>query len=122
LQFYYGLALCFDDQLDAALLQLTDALRQQVEMGDILGLSLTLLAFAAVAQRQGQAERAARFCGAVTSLYERTGIVMVPVARAIYERELASVRAQLDGARFNAAFANGQTMTIPEAVAYALDV
>jgi predicted ATPase len=120
-RFYLGTALCFAGHPDAALLQLTEALRQQAEMGDILGLSLTLLAFAAVAQRQGQAERAARLCGAVTSLHEQAGIVMVPVARAIYERELASVRAQLDVSTFNAAFAHGQTMTTPEVVAYALD-
>jgi hypothetical protein len=57
----------------------------------------------------------------VTSLHEQAGIVMVPVARAIYERELASVRAQLNVSTFNGAFAHGQTMTTPEVVAYALD-
>jgi tetratricopeptide (TPR) repeat protein len=120
-QFYLGTALAFAEQLDAALEQLRDALRLQAEAGDQLGLSFTLLAFAAVANRQGQAERAACLCGAVTRLHQQTGIVMAPVPRAIYEREIAAVRAQLDEATFAAAFAHGQTLTTAEAVAYALE-
>ncbi len=38
-----------------------------------------------------------------------------------FERNLASVKEQLDGATFEAAWAEGQAMSLEEAIAYAME-
>lgn len=45
-----------------------------------------------------------------------------PVRDPLYQRSLASVRTALDEATFAQAWAEGQAMTLDEAVAYALTV
>jgi predicted ATPase/transcriptional regulator with XRE-family HTH domain len=120
-QFYLGTALCFAGLLDDAAAQLAAALEEEVRKGNQLGISMTLLACAALAHRQGRAERAACLCGAVVTAHERAGIVMVPVARAIYARELGAVRAQLDEDTFHYAFARGREMSLADAVAFATE-
>jgi tetratricopeptide (TPR) repeat protein len=119
--FYLGTALCFAGDLDGALVSLTESLQLYQEMGNRLVISLDLLAFAAVAHRQGRVDRSARLCGAATSLHAVTGIVLAPGVQALYEQEVALVRAQLDSPAFDAAFAEGAQLTMSEAVELALD-
>jgi DNA-binding CsgD family transcriptional regulator len=72
-----------------------------------------------LAAAQGQFERAARLYGGERAVREATGaIVLGDVAR--FERELAVVRAVLGEARFTAAVAEGQAMTLERAVDDAL--
>ncbi|MGH9174055.1 MAG: tetratricopeptide repeat protein, partial [Vicinamibacterales bacterium] len=122
LQFYLGTALCLAEQPAAALTELSSAIRLQAEMGDKLGTSLTLLAFAAAAHRLGQPDRAARLCGAVINLHEQFGMAMVPTTRLIYDREVAVVRAQLGDILFETEFNRSRELTLDEAVTYALTI
>jgi hypothetical protein len=81
-----------------------------------------LAGLARAAAAQGQPERAARLFAAVPVPYRARGPVLVEAAdRAEFDREVASVRAQLGEAAFAAAWAAGQAMTTEQAVAYALD-
>lgn len=80
---------------------------------------------AGVATRYGQAERAARLFGIADALSEKTGAgVSWPVLRSLNgslnERDLAITREMLDREAFGAAWEEGRTMTIEQAVAYAL--
>jgi predicted ATPase/class 3 adenylate cyclase len=75
---------------------------------------------AAVAGATDRAARAARLLGAAATVRHETGEVRYPPDRAAYERDLASVRAQLDDVAFAAAWAQGQAMSLEQAVAYAL--
>jgi hypothetical protein len=47
-------------------------------------------------------------------------VPMPPVARADYERDVAIARTELDEVTWNPAWAEGQAMTLEQAVAYAL--
>jgi predicted ATPase len=117
--FYLGMARCFAGELDLALAALAESLDHREHNGDKLGLSLTLLGFAAVAHRQGQLDRAARLSGAALMLQAAQHITMAPTVQVIYEREIQTVRDQLDPTTFATAFTDGQTMSAAMAVAYA---
>jgi predicted ATPase/class 3 adenylate cyclase len=90
--------------------------------GDETGSARLLEGFASLAATQGQAERAARLLGAAEAGrrvidFERR----LPLARGWYGRELTSVRAALDEATLEAAWAAGRAMTLEQAIAYALE-
>jgi hypothetical protein len=64
--------------------------------------------------------RAAQLYAAAAALRETLGAPVAPADRAGYERRVAAVRACLGEEGFAAAWAEGQTMTLHEAVALAL--
>ena len=102
-----------------------DLLRESVgllaALRDTWSLLYGVLGLAGVAGRQGSPERAARLFGAAEALREKTGAVPAfPATQALYERDLASVRARLDSETFAAASAEGRAMTLEESVAEAL--
>jgi non-specific serine/threonine protein kinase len=69
----------------------------------------------------GQPERAARLWGAWEAALERIGAFPQPADKPEFDRISAAVRAQLDEATFEAAWAEGRKMTLEQAVAYALE-
>ncbi|HEU5099031.1 MAG TPA: LuxR C-terminal-related transcriptional regulator, partial [Roseiflexaceae bacterium] len=77
---------------------------------------------AGVAGAWRQASRAARLFGAAEALREVAGIPLPPVLRADYERDIATVHAQLDEASFAAAWAAGRALPLEQAIAEALRV
>jgi len=66
-------------------------------------------------------EKAAQLLGAAESLREQIGYRLEPLPRAEYEEAIVQLRAQLDPAVFEAAWAEGQAMTEAEVVISALD-
>ena len=81
--------------------------------------SLTWLA--ATAAIQGQPVRAARLFGAAEALREAMGTAIhFSSNRALYEQMVATARAALPSATFDALWAAGRAMTLEHAVAYAL--
>ena len=73
-----------------------------------------------VAAARQQPERAARLFGA--AIEDNTLIsVMEPAEQADTERCIAAARAQLDETVFAVAWAEGQAMTLEQAIAYALE-
>ncbi len=120
--FYLGTSLCFAGQFEAALVRLTESLQLKRDNGDKYGVFYTLLGFAAVAVRLGQAERSAMLCGSVSSILELTGLIMTPAVQSIYYRETRLIQDQMSSNQFDAAFAFGRQMTPDEAVRFALDV
>jgi hypothetical protein len=64
--------------------------------------------------------RAARLFGATESFYSLLRFLMSPLERRIHERDLAAARAALGEEAFSALRAEGQAMTIEQAVEYAL--
>jgi predicted ATPase/DNA-binding SARP family transcriptional activator len=75
---------------------------------------------AAVVVAQGHAEEAARLFGAAEALREAIQSPMAPNERADYDREVASVRALLTEAAFDAAWAEGRAMLLAQILAWAL--
>ncbi len=69
-----------------------------------------------MAVRQGQPERAARILGAMEALEAD----MFHAHRREYERAIATARAHIEQSEWEAAWAEGQAMTLEQAIAYAL--
>jgi predicted ATPase/class 3 adenylate cyclase len=80
-----------------------------------------LSSLAAVAHADGHAERAARLLAAAATVREAAGIHAVPSWQEDTERLDAAVRADLSADVFATAWAEGQAMTMDQAMAYALD-
>ena len=88
------------------------------------GLTRFLIGLAGIAGWQGQPERAARLFGAVLPSAEATaphGEPFYPAHQRELDRDLAAARAQLDDTTWEAAWAEGQAMSLEQAVAYALE-
>src|SRR5215212_8082770 len=75
---------------------------------------------ASLAGSQGKATRSARIWGAAEALREAIGTILSPFERHLYGPYLSAARAQLDEAAWEAAWAGGRTMTMEEAIEYAL--
>ena len=74
-----------------------------------------------LAGAQGDAVRAAQLCGAAEALHEATGYPRDPTSYAEMEPYLASGRSQIHEAVWEEAWEVGRTMTLEEAVSYALE-
>jgi predicted ATPase len=118
------------DDLKGAVTLLAESLALRHEIGDVGGIAWCLEKFAEIALTTGQAasatrrdedfRRAARLFGVAEALRAPSGSVIDLVDQPEYERQLATVHTQLDDADFGAAWAEGQAMTLEQAVAYAL--
>ncbi len=76
--------------------------------------------FAFIAEAQEQLSRAARLLGAAEALRENTRLPMTLYERPEYEQHLTAVREQMGEAAFAAAWAEGRTLTMEQAMEYAL--
>jgi tetratricopeptide (TPR) repeat protein len=77
--------------------------------------------FACLAGAQGDAVRAAQLRGAAEALHEATGYPRDPTSYAEMEPYLASGRSKIHEAEWAKAWEEGRTMTLEEAVSYALE-
>jgi hypothetical protein len=81
----------------------------------------SLAGLAGVAGGAWQPARAAQLLGAAESIRKSTGASLTPVDRTVFDRYAATIRAQLNEAHFSAAWAEGEAMTLEQAIAYALN-
>lgn len=91
------------------------------ELGDKLIAAESLEGLACAAGARGEAERSARLFGAARTLREAVGYFHTPIERALREPYLVVVRSRLDEVVWQAAFAEGQLMTLEDAIKYGLD-
>jgi non-specific serine/threonine protein kinase len=94
------------------------ALRQM--LGDRKGMVSPLSGLAELAMRHGEPVRSVRLYGACNALRREFGFPIAPEARERYDQNVAALREQLGRADFEAAWAMGESMTMDQAVAYAL--
>jgi predicted ATPase/transcriptional regulator with XRE-family HTH domain len=118
-RFYLATALCLNGQLDEARDIYLDLLQLHEEIDDRSELSLTLLGFAAVAHRQGDAHRSAILCGAVDAILLSSRIALPPAVTALYDHEVSLVLQQIDPTTFAQAFEEGHAMTVEDAIRFA---
>ena len=81
-----------------------------------------LIGLAAVATHRDHLRRAAKLYGASEALREAAGLSLKPLAKHAYDYEgyLATVRAGLGEPDFDAAWSEGRTMSLDQAIEYAL--
>jgi predicted ATPase/DNA-binding SARP family transcriptional activator len=94
--------------------------RQMFEIGAKHQALSGMASLAGPLSKLGEPEKAARLLGASTLLLVELGAEFEPVNRPFITEYTADVRAQLDEATFEAAWAEGQAMTLEQAVAYVL--
>jgi len=70
--------------------------------------------------RQRQPRRAVRLLAAMERYREQSGINRSPIDHPRYTQDVATARAQLDEATFDAAWAEGRAMSLDQASAEAL--
>ena len=107
-------------KLEEAQARQGESLKLFEEVGDKDGLTECLERFAMLANANANFRRAAQLFGAASVLRKETGTSLMPAERAEYDSELSATRAQLDVATFEAAWAEGQAMTLEQAIACAL--
>lgn len=98
-----------------------DSLMHYGDIGDKRNSAFGLERLACLASVQGQAERAARLFGAAQTLRQGDGMPLPPVDQEHYAQYLALVRAKLDPASLAARWAEGEVLSIDQAITYALD-
>ena len=95
------------------------AIRQRIS--HIFGITYSLNALAELAVLQGKAKQAVRLFSAIEGSYKRWAPGHPPVERAKHEHAIAATRAQFDEATFNSLWAEGQTITIEQAITLAME-
>jgi predicted ATPase/DNA-binding XRE family transcriptional regulator len=109
-----------DDGRTEALLR--ESVGLSAALRDTWALDYGLVGLAGVRARRGDPERAARLFGAAEALREKTGAVpSFPPTRALYERDLKSVRGKIHPETFEAAWNEGRAMTLDRVIAEALE-
>ncbi|MCA9859848.1 MAG: tetratricopeptide repeat protein, partial [Thermomicrobiales bacterium] len=99
-----------------ALAALRDGMETSRMAGYRLGLADAFIGFAAVAAATGDGERAARLLGAVETMTQELGIWRIP-HQTFRGSALAATQAVLDEETFASAWAQGQELSLAEAVA-----
>jgi non-specific serine/threonine protein kinase len=93
----------------------------QREAGDRYGVAYMLGFLGGVAGAEGQTVRSARLFGAGEAVFAGLGTHIESTDRDLYDRDLAAARAQLDEQVWQHAWAEGQAMSLEQAISYALE-
>ena len=94
------------------------ALGLRAEIGDRPGVVESFEALASLAAGAGRGEQAVRVFGAADALRSRHGYARSPSSQADYDRDVASCRDALGDEQFEALWAEGQALSISQAVSY----
>lgn len=106
---------------DHATDQIKESLVLFQELGNKLDMAECFQALASLARRQGQAGRTTRLWAAAGVLLESIGVPALSVVnQGAHTEDMAFVHCHLDEAAIRAAWTEGQTMSLDQAVAYAL--
>ncbi len=100
---------------------LEQGLRLYQELGQPAGIALALVARAALEEASGHLERAARLYGAAADRDVLLTWVAGPADGVIHDREVRLARVRYAGTPFEAIWAAGATMSLDEAVHFALE-
>ena len=98
-----------------------ESLKLDLELGDERAVIACLSAFAGIALTRGNDVLAAQLFGAVSALLDDRTIRLLPTDRMEYERNISSLRSQLDLATLEKAWTKGAEMTMERALEFALE-
>jgi non-specific serine/threonine protein kinase len=116
-----GFIALHEDDAVSAQDMLKRSLKLSLEIGHTAYTADKLAALAGADVALGRPVRAARLMAAADALFESTGYIPQPGDIPEFERYEAAAREALDGVTFETAWAEGQAMSLDEAIAYALD-
>ena len=116
-----GIVLVERGALDTAATHLRDALRIHADNSDVLGCLWSLEGLARIAHRTGSFERAAQLLAFARPERDRIGAAWSPPEQQVYGALVAALEQQLGAGRYGALARRGETMSLTEAVALALE-
>jgi tetratricopeptide (TPR) repeat protein len=116
-----GYVMLHQDDDMRAMIYFAESLALRREMGDKVGIAECLAGLAGMVGAQGQPVHATRLLGAAQALRDIIGAHKLPSEHLGDEHAMATVRVQLDEASFAAAWAEGQAMTLEQAIVEALN-
>jgi tetratricopeptide (TPR) repeat protein len=116
-----GLACREQGDHERAAAALSEALALAWEIGDKLGVVETLEGMAGLMGFLKVDQRAGRLWGAARAWREATGAQLADADRALHEPYLDAARSRLGDARWEGVLAEGASMTLERAMAYALE-
>jgi tetratricopeptide (TPR) repeat protein len=100
---------------------IAEALAVFSTVGNIRGSAYSLGTLAAVAGAMGQYRRAATLWGSAAALRTSVGVGLTPLEQAEQDTQLSHLQATLGREAFTSAWAEGQALTLEQAIALALD-
>jgi tetratricopeptide (TPR) repeat protein len=106
--------------LSAAHQQLYESLAIRQQLDDKWSIADSLEAFATLAFAEHEPDRAAQLWGAAENLRETIGASLPTPDRVRHDRDVTAARKQVDDSAWQSAWAKGRTLSVDEAVAYAL--
>jgi non-specific serine/threonine protein kinase len=116
-----GFALCGMSELDQARTQFTEALALQTTLGDKRITQYNLMGMALIVFTRGHAQYAARLLGAADALREIIGTPLPPSQQPLYDSLLRALRAELDEKTFQSVWEAGRSLTLQQAIEFALN-
>jgi predicted ATPase/DNA-binding SARP family transcriptional activator len=116
-----GQVACRQGEFEKAALLCGESLSLNQGLRDERGIVACLSAFAGIATARGKSVSAAHIFGAVKSLLSALGIRLSPIDGTEYNRNVAALREKLDRVTLEKTWAKGATMTLEQAVTFALE-
>jgi predicted ATPase/DNA-binding SARP family transcriptional activator len=107
--------------LDAALGFYRQSLKIRYELRNPHDIAAVLERMAALATGERQGARAARLFAAAAQMREQVGAPLEPIAHADYERDLATIKAELSDEEVAEEWALGRALTMEQAIEFALE-
>jgi len=107
-------------QIDRAKLQLDESLTLAREIASKTSMAIVLLGYAGWAAACGHPARAAQLIGAADGVLASINARWWPTEQFAYDFITTMIRALLDAATWDAAYAEGRALTLDHAIAYAL--
>jgi predicted ATPase len=116
---HFGRLACVQGDYAAAFTHYQEALTLQHDVGHHWHIARTLVNLGEVIILLGQPKQAVRLLGAVEAQFNWLGTLMLRDERRDFDRSIAAARSQLGATAFAEAWAEGQRMTLEQAVDYA---
>jgi non-specific serine/threonine protein kinase len=111
-------AMLLQGNVEQAMVNSRESLALNLQLQSQLGIMACLAGFVGILLAHGQLASAAQLSGAVDTLLHSSGLQLLPIERNVYNKNLASLRTQLDEATFAAARKTGSAMTLEQAIAH----
>ena len=109
----------YEADYPAARASYEESLRLTITLGNWQAAAKLLVLFANLDTLEGHANKAIRLISAADTLYRRFDLTIPAEERHDYDEALAEAKAKVESAAFEAAWAEGQAMSLEQAAAYA---
>ena len=110
-----------EENFSEAISSYRETIREWQGIGHRAAVAHQLESIAFISKALEQADRASRLFGAAQALREKIEIGMTAQEREVYDREVADLRGNMDEKVFASLWAEGRSMTMEEAIEFALE-